>query len=144
MHALEKEVAIHSSVLAWRIPGTEDPGGLPSMGSHRVRHNWSDLAAAAGAAGSGCVERHLGPPARTWGRPVFHILTYKAQMPLAYPRIQENTLSDPISSPGDLINHWSKSWDSWKTCYIFGNICLNWYFPLHVPISFCGICLQCS
>ena len=38
-HALEKEMATHSSVLAWRIPGTEDPGGLPSMGSHRVGHN---------------------------------------------------------------------------------------------------------
>ena len=46
-HALEKEMATHSSVLAWRIPGTGEPGGLPSMGSHRVRHNWSDLAAAA-------------------------------------------------------------------------------------------------
>ena len=45
--ALEKEMATHSSVLAWRIPGTGDPGGLPSMGSHRVGHNWSDLAAAA-------------------------------------------------------------------------------------------------
>ena len=38
-HALEKEMATHSSVLAWRIPGTGEPGGLPSMGSHRVRHN---------------------------------------------------------------------------------------------------------
>ena len=47
MHALEKEMAIHSTVLAWRIPGTEESSGLPSMGSHRVRHNWSDLAAAA-------------------------------------------------------------------------------------------------
>ena len=37
-HALEKEMATHSSVLAWRIPGTEEPGGLPSMGLHRVRH----------------------------------------------------------------------------------------------------------
>ena len=46
-HALEKEMATHSSVLAWRIPGTGEPGGLPSMGSHRVRHYWSDLAAAA-------------------------------------------------------------------------------------------------
>ena len=44
-HALEKEMATHSSVLAWRIPGTEEPGGLPSMGLHRVGHNWSDLAA---------------------------------------------------------------------------------------------------
>ena len=46
-HALEKEMGTHSSVLAWRIPGTGEPGGLPSMGSHRVGHNWSDLAAAA-------------------------------------------------------------------------------------------------
>ena len=38
-HALEKEMAPHSSVLAWRIPGTGKPGGLPSMGSHRVRQN---------------------------------------------------------------------------------------------------------
>ena len=46
-HALEKEMVTHSSVLAWRIPGMGEPGGLPSMGSHRVRHNWSDLVAAA-------------------------------------------------------------------------------------------------
>ena len=38
-HALEKEMAIHSSVLAWRIPGMGEPGGLPSMGSHRVGHD---------------------------------------------------------------------------------------------------------
>ena len=38
-HALEKEMATHSSVLAWRIPGTEEPGGLPSVGSHRVGHD---------------------------------------------------------------------------------------------------------
>ena len=43
--ALEKEMATNSSVLAWRIPGTGEPGGLPSMGSHRVGHDWSDLAA---------------------------------------------------------------------------------------------------
>ena len=42
-----KEMATHSSVLAWKIPGTGGPHGLPSMGSHRVGHNWSDLAAAA-------------------------------------------------------------------------------------------------
>ena len=48
-HALEKEMATHSSVLAWRIPGMGEPGGLPSMGSHRVEHDWSDLAAAAAA-----------------------------------------------------------------------------------------------
>ena len=51
-------MATHSSVLAWRIPGTGEPGGLPSMGSRRVRHDWSDLAAAA------VPVRHCG-----WGTP---------------------------------------------------------------------------
>ena len=45
-HALEKEMATHSSVLAWRIPGTGEPGGLQSLGSHRVGHDRSDAAAA--------------------------------------------------------------------------------------------------
>ena len=49
LSALEKEMATHSRVLAWRIPGTGEPGGLPSMGSYRVRHDWSDLAA-------GCIK----------------------------------------------------------------------------------------
>ena len=47
LHALEKEMATHSSVLTWKIPGMGEPGGLPCMGSHRVGHDWSDLAAAA-------------------------------------------------------------------------------------------------
>ena len=51
-HSLEKEMATHSSVLAWRTPGTGEPGGLPSMGSHGVGHDWSNLAAAAAAAAS--------------------------------------------------------------------------------------------
>ena len=46
-HALEKEMATHSGVLAWRIPGTGEPDGLSSMGSHRVGHESSDLAEAA-------------------------------------------------------------------------------------------------
>ena len=46
MHTLEKELPTHSILLAWRIPGTEEPGGLPSVGLYRVGHNWSDLAAA--------------------------------------------------------------------------------------------------
>ena len=46
-HALQKEMATHSSVLVWRIPGMGEPGGLWSMGLHRVRHDWSNSAAAA-------------------------------------------------------------------------------------------------
>ena len=65
-HALEKEVAAHSSVLAWRIPGMGEPGGLPSTGSHRVEHDWSDLAAAADCS--------------TPGSSVFHCLLEFAQI----------------------------------------------------------------
>jgi len=56
-HALEKEMATHSSVLAWTIPGMAEPGGPPSMGLHRVRHDWSDLAAAAAT----CDPGYSGP-----------------------------------------------------------------------------------
>ena len=51
-------MATHSSVLAWRIPGTAEPGGLPSMGSHRVGHNRSDLAAVAAAAEAAAQRVH--------------------------------------------------------------------------------------
>ena len=57
VHALEKEMATHSSVLAWRVPGMGEPGGLPSVGSHRVGYDWRDLAAAAAAAAA--CSRHL-------------------------------------------------------------------------------------
>ena len=49
LSCLEKEMATHSSVLAWRDPGTGEPDGLPSVGSHRVGHDWSDLAVVAAA-----------------------------------------------------------------------------------------------
>ena len=55
IYCMEKAMALHSSTLAWRIPGMGEPGGLPSMGSHRVRHAWSDLAAAAAYTVSGNV-----------------------------------------------------------------------------------------
>ena len=55
-HALEKEMATRSSVLAWRIPGMAEPGGLPSMVSHRVGHDWGDLAAGAAAAAAAAEE----------------------------------------------------------------------------------------
>ena len=65
-HALEKEMATHSSVLAWRIPGRKEPDGLPSMGSYRVGHDWSNLAAAAATSTSAsqplmCIESLGGP-----------------------------------------------------------------------------------
>ena len=69
-HALEKEMATHSSVVAWRIPGMGEPGGLPSMGSHRVRHDWSDLAAAAAAPAQARRSAHA-PLTRQWSCPVW-------------------------------------------------------------------------
>ena len=54
-HTLEKEMATHSSFLAWRIPGMGEPGGLPSMGLHRVGHYWSNLAAAAAETNEGNI-----------------------------------------------------------------------------------------
>ena len=58
-HALEKEMATHSNVLAWRISGTGEPGGLPSLGSHRVGHDWSGLAAAAAVGEAKDAVKHL-------------------------------------------------------------------------------------
>ena len=63
-HAVEKEMATHSSVLAWRIPGTREPSGLTSMGLHRVRYNWSDLAATAAVNRLQCSGHSL---SGTWG-----------------------------------------------------------------------------
>ena len=72
-HALEKEMATHSSVRAWRIPGTGEPGGLPSMGSHTVRHDWSNLAAAAAAA-VGEREREKESEVLSWTLPIVELL----------------------------------------------------------------------
>ena len=80
-HALEKEMASHSSVLAWRIPGTGEPGGLPSMGMHRVGHDWRDLAAAYSADGWDAPKTAV--PAASFGQqkepdcsPQQHLTTY--------------------------------------------------------------------
>ena len=64
-HALEKEMATHSSVLALRITGTREPGGLLSMGSRRVGHDWSDLAAAAAAVHRIAINMHT-KPQKVW------------------------------------------------------------------------------
>ena len=58
-HALGKEMATHSSVLAWRIPGTGEPSGLPSMGSYRVGSDRSDLVAATVQSQYSCLENPM-------------------------------------------------------------------------------------
>ena len=65
-HVLKKYMATHSSTLAWKIPGTEEPGGLPSMELHRIGHNWSDLAAAA----------YMSIPIFQFTPPSHYLLTY--------------------------------------------------------------------
>ena len=79
---MEKAMATHSSVLAWRIPGMGEPGGLPSLGSHRVVHDWGDLAAAATKFVSDSLWPHLLQHARLF-------------CPLLSPRICSN--SCPLS-----------------------------------------------
>ena len=71
-HALEKEMATHSSVLAWRIPGRGESGGLLSLGSHRVRHDWSDLAAAAAWKYTLC-QHPFEQVTPHWSSQIFHI-----------------------------------------------------------------------
>ena len=72
-------MATHSSVLAWRIPGTGEPGGLPCMGSHRVGHDWRDLAAAAAAVGDGVMGWLVSslPPAWQFIRWSFYLSYYR-------------------------------------------------------------------
>ena len=82
MRALEKEMATHSSILAWRSPGTGEPGGPPSMGSHRVGHDWSDLAAAAAACDSTVILW-----SRYYGFPIFQVSKPAQRGPGFEPRL---------------------------------------------------------
>ena len=96
-HALEKEMATHSSVLAWRIPGMGKPGGLPSMRSHRVGHDWSDLAVEAAAF--------------LWGKPRLWLTELNTQGPhLRIPRTARGWERIHLCPPGGAAKQ--KSWAS--------------------------------
>ena len=91
-HASEKEMATHSSVLAWRIPGTGEPGGLPSLGSHRVRHDWRDLGAVAAA---------MFPPCYlTWGQTMVEVMKIMAT---SFKRSHAGTAT--LSAPNPAAGH---------------------------------------
>ena len=72
----EKAMATHSSVLSWRIPGTEEPGGLPSIGSHRVGHDWSDLAASAANNKPGHIYRIIRNVKNKWKGFFMHLCIF--------------------------------------------------------------------
>ena len=105
-HALEKEMATHSSVLAWRIPGMGEHGGLPSMGSHRVGHDWSDLAAAVDICK--CYSINSSQPLLPLLCPqVWNISkeeTGKLCLPSPY------LARDPAYFPGEKIIFWGPAW----------------------------------
>ena len=102
-HALEKEMATHSSVLAWRIPWTEKPGGMQSMGSHRVGHDWSDLAAAANsrmALRTNRVQSKLPANMPLWPIDYFELKLFEKQL------VQEwcsDTPLSPLKAENNLI-----------------------------------------
>ena len=78
-HVLERAMATHSSVLAWRIPGMAEPGGLLSMGLHRVGHDWSNLAAAEGQGMSVGETGGRDPKIHTFSNKLSHGMQYAAE-----------------------------------------------------------------
>ena len=93
-HSLEKKMATHSSIPAWRIPGTGELGGLPSMGLHRVRHDWSGLAAAAATAAAWFIGKMIIQNIK-W----YHLWYYKNKsLELELKWLQEKLMFKIISS----------------------------------------------
>ena len=115
-HALEKEMATHSSLLAWRILGMGEPRGLPSMGSHRVGHDWSDLAAAAAA--------HCKQPCRKWWN--FGIIFRRLQILLPTESLTWLWLYTWVlgNSEWDWKSMEEKLCDLWRKSY--------WFYPLNL------------
>ena len=136
-HALEKEMATHSSVLAWRIPATGEPGGLPSMGSHRVGYDWSDLAAAAGVEDVQQLQMWAVPHNHPGVLPLIGCFGFKWKS-IIYTWYKEN-LSDPsgLQSVGS-----QKVGYSWVTnTFPFSPPCTS---PgPHTPARVCGTLSRC-
>jgi len=96
-HASEKEMASHSSVLVWRIPGMGEPGGLPSMGLHRVGHNWSDLAAAAAEAAGVSIFFSFFPECVTYSSQLFLVTQTVKNLPVLWEtRVWSLGRQDPL------------------------------------------------
>ena len=101
-HTLEKEIATHSSVLAWRIPGTGEPGGLPSMGSHRVGYDWSDLAAAAAAVWRSMRLKNCREPILREALTSYTSVSFTSRSPIRFSQwiLENNLLMFPVGGGG--------------------------------------------
>ena len=108
-HAMEKEMATHSSALAWRIPGMAEPGGLLSMGSHRVGHDWSDLAA---AAASNSIGKNLQSP--LWLYWLLVTWTTGSQLDLFGGIVKLQITRSILEFPIQYVSVWTKYCDSMK------------------------------
>ena len=123
-HALEKEMASHSSVLAWRIPGTGEPSRLPSVGSHRVGHDWSDLADLAAARNENAFYKHP-----TYSFTPFSLKTWKSNL-IGGVRMEPLSM-EPLFSPLVcwaryilILHKWKKRFSNWVKV-------IQEFFPLH-------------
>ena len=117
-------MAPHSSVLAWKTPGTGEPSGLPSMGSHRVGHDWSDLAAAA------ATLQHIGSPTQkplaTHSPFSLLLISFTWTSPAAYNMTSQMLFSHSVNETFFFLQFPSKS-DSYALHKIF-------YLPIHYSI----------
>ena len=113
-------MATHSSVLAWRIPGTGEPGGLPSLGSHRVGHDWSDAAAAAAAVKLLCLCEKMGGLAHAWVHTYPHM--WPAVCALPYFRCALSMCSHAIHARIHPLTHQKKLYKF----FLFFHFCLLW------------------
>ena len=111
-HALEKEMATHSSIFAWRIPRMAEPGRGPSMGSHRVGHDWSDLAAAAAYFNKN-LKTGLIKDCILWSRNIFVRSQYKTFHHSALPYfIKGINIHKAFKTPHNPIFVWGE--DNWN------------------------------
>ena len=133
--SFEKEMATHSSVLAWSIPGMGKPGGLPSLGSHRVRHDWNDLAAAVKRSCC-CSVAQLNPTLcnpMDCGTPGFPVLHYLPELPQTHVHWFGDTIqpSHHLLPPSNLLV------SVFPSIRVFSNesaLCIRW--PKYWSFSF--------
>ena len=119
-------MATHSSTLAWRIPWTQEPGGLPSMGSHRVGHDWSDLAAAA------ITDFNLYRYTNHF-LPLYRVIIFNMPYSLYYTRFKFLLLKFKAI---ELINILENT----KITLCYCTVKIRWWIPFHSSSSYINLC----